>query len=170
MFAFIALEVLVRLFIVFPEFPDDVLANVAVVLLDFPCDLHVLLRWNIGEFTALAQQVEHELRDVATGDGDVLDGAPDHVALRAGDDVRNTVAGVDNGARERAVGDAVGGPGGGEGEHGLDGDVEALDVKGFEEDLSRLLAVLGRVEGRFGLEERSEDGRKKSGCTRTSRK
>ena len=101
--------------------------------------------------TAFAHEVQYELRDVATGDGDVLDRASDDIALSAGDDVRDTITRVDDRACQRPVRDAVRGPGRGEREHGLHGDVETLDIEGLEEDLGRLLAVLWRVERWLGL-------------------
>ena len=155
MLALVPCKVLVRLLVILPELLHDVLAHVAVLLLDLPRDLELVLGGHVRHLAALAHEVEHELGDVAPGDGDVLDRAPDNVPLCTGDDVRDTVAGVDDGASERAVCHAVRGPGGGEREDGLDGDVEALDVEGLEEDLGRLLAILWRVQWGFGLRMRT---------------
>ena len=151
MLSLVPRKVLVRLLVVLPELLHDILAHVAVLLLDLARNLKLVLGRHVRHLAALAHEVEHELGDVAPGDGDVFDRAADHVPLRAGDDVRDTVAGVDDGAGERAVSHAVRGPGCGEREDGLDGDVEALDVEGLEEDLGRLLAVLRRVQWGFGL-------------------
>jgi hypothetical protein len=151
MLAVVPLEILVGLRVVLPELLDDVLTHVRVVLLDLPGDLELVLGRHLCHLAALAHQVEHELRDVPPGDRDVLDGAADHVAFGAGDDVRDAVARVDDRARERAVRHAVRGPGRGERQHGLDGDVQPLDVKRLEEDLGRLLAVFRGVQRRLGL-------------------
>ncbi len=155
MLAVVPREELVRLLVVLAELLHDVLAHVAVLLLDLARDLELVLGRHVRHLAALAHEVEHELRDVAPGDGDVLDRAADDVPLRARDDVRDAVARVDDGAGERAVRDTIRGPRGGEREDGLHGDVEALDVEGLEEDLGRLLAVLGRVQWGLGLRIRS---------------
>jgi len=66
--------------------------------------------------------------------------------------VGDTIARVDDCAGECAVATSFGGgPGGGESEDGLNSDVETGDVESLEEDLGSILAVLGRVERRFGL-------------------
>lgn len=87
----------------------------------------------------------HEVGDVAPGYWDAFDAAPYDVAFGDGDDVGDAVAAVDHGAGERAVGDFGGCPGGGEGEDGLDGDVEAGAVEGLEHYFGGVLAVLWRV-------------------------
>ena len=155
MLALVPREELVRLLVVLPEFLHDVLAHVAVLFLDLARDLELVLGRHVRHLSALAHEVEHELRDVAPGDGDVLDRAADDVPLCAGNDVRDTIARVNDGAGERAVRHAVRGPGCGEREDGLDGDIEALDVEGLEEDLGRLLAILWRVQWGFGLRMRT---------------
>lgn len=65
--------------------------------------------------------------------------------------MRDAVARVDDGARQRPVCHAIGRPRGREGEYGLYSDIETLDVEGLEEDLGGLFPVLGRIERRFGL-------------------
>ena len=50
-----------------------------------------------------------------------------------------------------AVCDLSWGPGRSEGEYGLDGNVEPLNVEQLEEDLGGVFAVLRRVKRRFGL-------------------
>lgn len=151
MLALVPREELVWLLVVLPELLHDVLADVAVLFLDLARDLELVLGRHVRHLAALAHEVEHELRDVAPGDGDVLDRAADDVPLCAGDDVRDTIARVNDGAGERAVRDTVRGPRGREREHGLHGDVEALDVEGLEEDLGRLLAVFWWVQWGLGL-------------------
>jgi len=49
--------------------------------------------------------------------------------------------------------DLATGPGGGQGQYGLDGDVEARYVEGLEHDLGCVLAVLWGVERRLGEQE-----------------
>jgi len=61
--------------------------------------------------------------------------------------VRHTVAGVDDRASQRAVGHLRRCPGRGECQHGLNGDIETGAVKGLEEDLGGILAVLRRIQG-----------------------
>jgi hypothetical protein len=154
-FAIVSLEILVRLHVVLSELLDDVLAHVRVIFLDLPGDLELVFGRHLRHLAPLSHQVEHKLRNVAPGDRDVFDGAANDVALGARDDVRHAVARVDHGAGERAVRDAVRRPRCGERQHGLDGDVQPLDVERLEEDLGRLLAVLGWVQRRLGLRERA---------------
>ena len=149
--ALIPRKELVRLLVVLPELLDDVLAHVAVLLLDLAGNLELVLGRDVDHFAALTEEVEHELRDVAAGDGDVLDCGADHIALSDGYDVRDTVTGVNDGAGQGALCDLAGCPGCSEGEYSLDGDVQSRDVERFEEDFGRVLAILGRVEWRFRL-------------------
>lgn len=101
------LEVLIRLRIELPEFLDDILTHVCVVFLDLPSNLQLVLGRYLRHLSTLSHQVEYELRDVSPGNRDVLDGAADHIALGAGDDMGHAVARVDNRAGERAVCDTV---------------------------------------------------------------
>ena len=103
MLAIIPLEVLVRLHIVFPKLLDDILTHVRIVFFDLPGDLKLVLRWHLRHLPTLSHQVKYELRDVSPGNGDVFDGAADHIALGAGDHMGHTVARVDDRARERAI-------------------------------------------------------------------
>ncbi|KAI3480684.1 hypothetical protein L1887_57163 [Cichorium endivia] len=149
-FALEAFKVLVGVLVVAAELADDVLAHVRVVLLDLFGDAARVFGRDVGGLSALTQKLLDKVGDVATCDGDVLDGRADDVALCDGDDVGDAVARVDDGAGERAVGDLVGGPGCSEREDGLDGDVEALDVERLEHDLCGVLTVLGRIERGLG--------------------
>jgi hypothetical protein len=158
MLAVVPLEILVGLRVVLPELLDDVLAHICVVLLDFPGDFELVLGRHLCHLTALAHQVEHELRDVPPGDRDVLDRAADHVAFGAGDDVRDAIARVDDRARERSVRHAVRGPGRGKCQHGLDSDVQPLDVKRLEEDLASPREPGARIKGAGDVATRCEDG------------
>jgi len=65
--------------------------------------------------------------------------------------VGNSVARVNDGSGQRAIRNLVRGPGGSEGEHCLDGNVETLDVKRFEKDLCSLFPIFWCVERRLGL-------------------
>ena len=86
----------------------------------------------------------------------MLDRTSNDIPLSARDNVSDTIARVNDGSCESTVCDLVGGPGGSESEHCLNGDVEALDIKRFEKDLGSLLSVLRCVEGRFSLESMME--------------
>ena len=66
------------------------------------------IRRNSGHFPTLTQQVQHELGDITTGNGDMLDGTADDITFRAGNDVRDTIARVNDGAGKCAIGDTVG--------------------------------------------------------------
>ena len=129
----------------------DVGAHVRVLLLDA---LGHLLGLGGGDaLVALTEELLDKEGDVAAGDGDVLDARADDVALGDGDDVSHTITRVDNGTGEGTLGHLAAGPGGSEGENGLNGDVETGDVEGLEEDLGEVLTVLGGVERRLGEEE-----------------
>jgi hypothetical protein len=151
MLAIVPLEILVGLRIVLSELLDDILAHVRKVFLDLSGDLQLVLGRHLRHLAALSHKIEYELRDVPPGDRDVFDGAANHIALGAGDNMGHTVARVDDRAGERAVRHAIRGPRRGKGKHGLDGDVQPLDVERLEEDFGRLLAILGGVQRGFGL-------------------
>ena len=129
MFAVVALEVLQRLLIVFSELSDNVLTHITIILLHFTRHFKLIFGWNIGHLSPLSHKVENKLRDIATSDWNVLDGAPDDVSFGARNDMGYAVARIDDGSRECAVCNTVGRPGGGESKYGLDGDVEALNVE-----------------------------------------
>ena len=107
MLAIEPLEIFVRLRIVLPKFFDYILAYIRMILLDFPSNLKLIFRWHLRHLSTLSHQIEYELRDVSSGNGDVLDGAADDVSLRTRNNVGDTVTRIDNGTRERAVGDAI---------------------------------------------------------------
>ena len=151
MLAGVALEHIVRIRVVFPKFLNNILANITVVLLDLRRNLHLVLGWNNRHLSTLTHEVEHELRNVAASNWNVLDRAADNVALRAGDDVRYTITRVDDSACQGTVCDTIRGPRSGECKYGLDSDIQAFDVEGLEEDFGSLLSVLGCIERRFGL-------------------
>ena len=79
--------------VVAAEFLDDVGTHVTVFFFDpFGC-FEAAVR-----LASVSQQRLHEVGYVAPGDWDAFDGAPDYVAFGDGDDVRDAVAGVDDGA------------------------------------------------------------------------
>jgi hypothetical protein len=123
MLAVVPLEILVGLGVVLSELLDDVLTHVRIVLFDLSGDLELVFGWHLRHLAALSHEIEHELGDVPAGYRDVFDGAADHVALGAGDDMGHTIARVDDCAGQRAVGHAIRGPRCSESKHGLDGDV-----------------------------------------------
>ena len=96
--ALVARKELVRLLVVLPELFDDVLATVAVLLLDPACDLELVFGWDMRHFTALTHEVEHELGDITPGDRNMLDRGANHISFRTGDNVGDTVARIDDGA------------------------------------------------------------------------
>jgi hypothetical protein len=150
-FPFVSLKVLVRLFIVLPELPNDVLADISVVLLDLARDLHLIFRRHGCHLSSLTHQVEHKLGEITTCDGDMLDRAANNVTFCDWNNVSYTISRIDDGSSETAVGDTVGRPGGSEGEHSLDGDIETLDIERFKHDFCCLFAILGGVEWGFSL-------------------
>ena len=151
MLAIVPLKILVRLRIVLPELSDDILADIAEILLDLARHPELILRRNGRHLPSFPHQIQDKLRDVAAGDGYMLDCASDDVSLRAGDNVCNTIPRVNDGPSQRAIGDSIGAPGRGEGENSLYGNIQPLDVERLEEYLRRLFSILGRVEGRFSL-------------------
>lgn len=124
------------------ELLDDIRADIAVRLLDLLGSLERGVR-----LTAVTQEGLDEVCNIATGDWDRLDRGTDDVSLGHGNDMGNTVTGVDDSSGQRAVLHLGGGPGCGEGEDGLHGDVETGAVEGLEEDLGGVFSVLGRVQG-----------------------
>ena len=62
MLASVPLEHVVRIRIVLPELLDDVLTNVAVVLLDLASNAHLIFRRHGSHLPALARQARRDLR------------------------------------------------------------------------------------------------------------
>lgn len=155
MLALVPFKVLQRILVILPKLPDDILTHVTIIFLHLASDAELVLRGYRRHLSTLPHQIEHELGDIATSNGDMFDRAPNDVPLGTGDDVSDTVPGVDDSSSECAIGDAVGGPRRGEGEDGLHGNVQPLDIERLEEDLGRLLSVLRRIEGGFGLQQRT---------------
>lgn len=124
------------------ELLDNVRAHVAVLLLD----LLGCLEGGVG-LAAVTEEGLDEVCDVATGDGDRLDRRADDVSLGNGDDVGDTITGIDDSSGQRAILHLGGRPRCCKGEDGLHGDVETGAVEGLEEDLGCVFSVLGRVQG-----------------------
>ena len=144
-------KIFVRFRVILPVLLHDVLTHVAMHFFHLSGDLQLILRRNRRHFPSFSHKIQHELRDISPRDGNMFDRTTDHVPLRTRDNVGDTIARVNNRSGQRAVRNLVGGPGGSEGEHCLDGDVETLDVERFKKDLRSLFSVLRRVERRFGL-------------------
>jgi hypothetical protein len=94
-------EVLGRVHVELAVLLDDVLAYVAVLLLDALGRLQAVLRRH--GLAALAQHALDEGGDVAARQRDVPDAGADDVAVRDRDDVRHAVARVYHRARQRPV-------------------------------------------------------------------
>jgi|SRR6266403_105877 len=110
MLAVVPFEILVGLHIILSELFDDILTHICIVFLDLPGDFQLVFGRYLRHLATLSHQVEYELRDISSGNWDVFDGAADHIALGAGDNMRNAVARVDDSASERTVCDAIRGP------------------------------------------------------------
>ena len=141
----------VRFRIILPVLLYNILADVAMHFLHPPSNFQLILWRNGHHLPSFPHQIQHELGDVPAGDGDVLYGTPDNVPLSARYNVGDTVTRVNNGSSERTIRDFVGGPGGSEGEHRLDGDVKTLDVERFEKDLCSLFPIFRCIKRRLGL-------------------
>lgn len=150
-FAIITFEVFAGFFIILPELSNNVLANIRVIFLNLVGNPELIFRRDVSHLPSLSHQIEHELRDIASGYRDMLDGASNDIAFSARNNVGDTISGIDDGTREGAIGDTVGGPRRSKGKHGLYGDVKTFDIERFEEDFSSLFPVLGRIERRFSL-------------------
>ena len=144
-------EVLVRFHVVLPVLLHDILADIAVRFLHPSSDLQLILGRDGRHLSSFSHQVQHELTDIPASDRNMLDRTSDDVPLSARDNVGDTIARINNSSGKRTIRNLVGGPGGSEGEHCLDGDVETFDVERFEKDLGSLFSVLGCIERRLGL-------------------
>ena len=107
MLAGVSLEHVIRIGIVFPELLYDVLANVAVVLFDLASNAQLILRRDVRRLASFTHEVQNELCDVSTGDGNVLDSTTDDIAFRTWDNVRYTITGVDYSSGECPISDLV---------------------------------------------------------------
>ena len=144
-------EVLVRFHVVLPVLLHDILADIAVRFLHPSSNLQLILGRDGCHLSSFSHQVQHELTDIPACDRNMLDRTSDDVPLSARDNVGDTIARINNSSGKRTISNLVGGPGGSEGEHCLDGDIETLDIERFEKYFRGLLSVLRGVERRLGL-------------------
>lgn len=146
--ALLNLEPLLGLSIVLTELLGNIRADVAVLLLDALSNLQGLSRRDV--LTTLTVESLNEGRDIATSKGDVLDRRSNDVTFSDGDDVGNSISRIDDGTGQSTL-SLLGGPGSGQGQNGLNSNVETGDSQGLEEDLGSELAVLRRVERGLSL-------------------
>lgn len=107
MLAIVTFKVFQRFLVVFPKLSNDILANVAIVLLHLSCDLQLILRRDIHHFSALPHQVENELRNVATSNGDVFNRTSNDIAFGARDNMGDTVTRIDDCSSEGTICNSV---------------------------------------------------------------
>lgn len=121
----------------------EVEGDVAELLLDVANDFTL---GGGGEgVTALGEDLHEVVGQVTAGHVNTGDGVGKGETLVDGDDVSDTVTGVED--------DTGGTTGGVEGEDGLDGDVEGRGVEGLEDNLGHLLTVALGVDGSLGEED-----------------
>lgn len=118
----------------------EVQGDVAELLLDVADDFTL---GGGGEGVApLGEDLGEVVGEITAGHIDTVDGLGQGETFVDGDDVSDTVTGVED--------DTGGTTGGVEGENGLDGDVEGGSVEGLEDDLGHLLTVGLWVHGGLG--------------------
>jgi hypothetical protein len=115
--------------IILPELLDDILANVAVAFFDLAGDLELILRGHSRHLPPLSHEIQDELRDVTSGDWDMLDCTSDNVSLSTRDNVGNTIPGVYDCSGKGAIGNPVGRPRGSKGKYGLYSNVQPFNVE-----------------------------------------
>lgn len=144
------------LLIILSIFLHEVFADISVFLLDSPGDLkRILTRHGLLSITELTK---HELSDVPTSERNVLDTATNDEAVSNGEDVRNTISGVDDHTREIMLAQIVArtlwsGDLRVKREDGLHTNKESFYAEGLEHDFGDLLPILWRVEWRLGEDE-----------------
>jgi len=108
-----------------------VLGNVTELFLDLSDD------FDLGSGGEVVTSFEEEFLEVASEDTSsdlhTLDGVREGESFEDGDGMGNTITRVGN--------ETGGSTGGVEGHDGLDGDIDVLDLEGFEHDLDHLLSV-----------------------------
>jgi hypothetical protein len=118
-------------------------SDVAELLLDVTDDFTL---GSGGEgVTALSQDLHQVVGQVTTSHVDTGDGVGEGETLVDGDNVGNTITGVED--------DTSGTTGGVQGQDGLDGDVEGGGVEGLEDNLGHLLTVGLGVDGSLSQED-----------------
>jgi len=133
------------------ELLGEIRADVSVVFLDALCDLEGLSGRNLL-LSSFSHQVQHKVCHISSGDRNVLDATSDDISLRDGDDVSNTITGIDDGTGESSFLGLFGGPGGSESKDGLNGNVKTGDVESLKHDLSGVFTILGGIERRLSQE------------------
>jgi hypothetical protein len=118
----------------------EVESDVAELLLDVTDDF--ALGSGREGVTTLSQDLHEVISQIATSHVDTGDGVGKRETLVDGDNVSDTVTGVEH--------DTGGTSGRVQGQHGLNGDVERRGVECLEDDLGHLLAVGLGVDGRLG--------------------
>jgi hypothetical protein len=120
----------------------EVESDVAKLLLDVTDDFTF---GSGGEsVTTLSEDLHQVIGQITASHVDTRNSVGQRETLVDGDNVGNTVTGVEN--------DTSGTTGGVQGQNGLDGDVEGGCVEGLEHDLGHLLTVGLGVDGSFGQE------------------
>lgn len=143
--AIVLLEPARRVGIVLAKLLDDITADIGIVLLDALRDLEHVFRWDVGRLAAVSEQLLGEEGEVLAGNGDVLDGGANDIAVGYRNDVGDTITRVDHSAGKRAVLHLFAGPGGSKGENSLDSNVETLDVEGLKHDFGHVFSVFWRI-------------------------
>lgn len=170
MLTLVSLEIGRRVGVVLAELFNNVLADVAVVLLDSTSDNHLIFRRDDGRLPAFSEKVLHKLTDITPSNRDMLDSRSDYVSfgLRGDDlikitsivvqyvaynrnDVGHTISRVNDGSSESSIRHLVRRPRRSKGEDGLNRDIQTSDIKGLEEDLRSRLAILWGIQRGFGL-------------------
>jgi len=122
-----------------------VLSNEAALLLDGSHDLEPGALATLLSDAVLSKELNEEVGDHTTGDEVLKHGVRDGEALIDWDGVGDTISRVSN----KTSGSTIGV----EGEDGLNGNVETIDVEGLEHELGHLLSVGLRVSRSLGEED-----------------
>lgn len=77
---------------------EYIFADISVFLLDFAGNLSRIFSFKL--FAAILQHLKRELSDVSACKGDALNTASNYVAVTNWENVRDTIAGIDNSARQ----------------------------------------------------------------------
>ena len=77
--------------VILPELFHDILANIRVVLLNLSSKLQLVFRGYSNHISSLTNKVQHELRNVTTSDGYMLDGTSDDIPFGTRNHVSNTI-------------------------------------------------------------------------------
>ena len=115
--------------VILPELFDNVLADIAVLLFNLARDLQLIFGRYICHLSPFTHEVQHELGDVATCDGDVLDGTSNDVPLSAGNDMSDSIAGINDSARQGPISDSIGRPRRSQSKNSLNSDIETFDIE-----------------------------------------